>query len=69
MLTSDSLRSAEGSTEATTRRRLLHIAATLTATAPLAALTATGNRTGIARDPHHRSSPHPEGGPGAPIRR
>src|SRR5215813_3747267 len=40
MLTNDSLRAADGRTEATTRRRLLHMAAALAATAPLAALTA-----------------------------
>ena len=42
MLTNDSLKSADGPTEATTRRRLLHVAATVAATAPLAALTAGG---------------------------
>src|SRR5215468_10206898 len=42
MLTSDSLRSADGRTEATTRRRLLHMAATVAATAPLASLAAGG---------------------------
>src|SRR5262245_51694738 len=36
MLTNDSLRSADGHTEATTRRRLLHMAATVAATAPRA---------------------------------
>jgi len=40
MLTNDSLRAADGRTEATTRRRLLHMAAALAATASLAALTA-----------------------------
>ena len=38
MLTHDSLRAADGRTEATTRRRLLHMAATVAAIAPLAAL-------------------------------
>src|SRR5262245_10517584 len=38
MLTSESLRAADGRTEATTRRRLLHMAATVAAIAPLAAL-------------------------------
>ena len=42
MLTYDLLRSAGGPTEATTRRRLLHMAATVAATAPLAAVTAGG---------------------------
>ena len=42
MLTYDFLRSADGPTEATTRRRLLHVPATVAATAPLAALTAGG---------------------------
>ena len=42
MLTNDSLWSAGGRTEATTRRRLLHMAATAAATAPLTALTAGG---------------------------
>jgi predicted alpha/beta hydrolase family esterase len=42
MLTNDSLWSADGRTEATTRRRFLHVAATVAATAPLAALTAGG---------------------------
>jgi hypothetical protein len=37
-----SLKSADGPTEATTRRGLLHLAATVAATAPLAALTAGG---------------------------
>src|SRR5215468_12047968 len=40
MLINDSLRSADGRTEATTRRRLLHMAAAIAATAPLASLTA-----------------------------
>src|SRR5262245_55770948 len=40
MFTNDSLRSADGRTKATTRRRLLRMAATVAATAPLAALTA-----------------------------
>src|SRR5262245_62932230 len=43
MLTNDPLRSADGRTEATTRRRLLHMAATVAVTAPLGALTAGGN--------------------------
>src|SRR5215470_15419689 len=43
MLTNDSLWSAGGRTKPTTRRRLLHMAATVAATAPLAALTAGGN--------------------------
>jgi hypothetical protein len=34
MLINDSLRSASGRIEATTRRRLLHMAATVAATAP-----------------------------------
>jgi hypothetical protein len=38
MLANDSLRSADGRTEATSRRRPLHMAATLAATAPLAAV-------------------------------
>ena len=42
MLTNDSLNLADVSPEATTRRRLLHVAATVAATAPLAALTAGG---------------------------
>jgi serine hydrolase len=42
MLTYDFLRSAGGSPEATTRRRLLYMAATVAVTAPLAALTAGG---------------------------
>jgi predicted alpha/beta hydrolase family esterase len=42
MLTNDSLKLADVSPEATTRRRLLHVAATVAATAPLAALTAGG---------------------------
>ena len=42
MLTNDPLRSADGRTEATARRRLLHLAARVAATAPLAALTAGG---------------------------
>ena len=42
MLKNDSLKSADGPTEATTRRGLLHVAATVAATAPLAALTARG---------------------------
>jgi len=42
MHTNDSLRPADSRTEVTTRRRLLHMAATLGATAPLAALTARG---------------------------
>jgi predicted alpha/beta hydrolase family esterase len=42
MLTNDSLPSADGRTEATTRRRLLRMAATVAATAPLAAFTAGG---------------------------
>src|SRR5262245_49463828 len=42
MLANDSLRSADGHTEATARRRLLHLAARVAATAPLAALTAGG---------------------------
>ena len=42
MLTNDSLRSAYGRAEATTRRRLLQMAATVAATVPLAALTAVG---------------------------
>src|SRR5215470_19290682 len=37
MLTNDPLRSADDPTEATTRRRLLHMAAAVAATAPLAA--------------------------------
>jgi predicted alpha/beta hydrolase family esterase len=40
MLTNDSLKLADGPTEATTRRGMLHMAATVAATAPLAALTA-----------------------------
>jgi len=43
MLTNDPLLSANGRTKPTTRRRLLHMAATVAATAPLAALTAGGN--------------------------
>ena len=43
MLTNAPLRSACGRTEATTRRHMLHVAATVAATAPLAALTAGGN--------------------------
>jgi hypothetical protein len=43
MLTNEFLRSADGRTEATTRRRLLQTAATLVATAPLAALIAGGS--------------------------
>src|SRR5215467_11271314 len=39
MLTNDSLWSAGGTIQATTRRRLLHMAATAAATAPLTALT------------------------------
>ena len=42
MLTNDSLRSADGCIEATTRRRLLQMAAAVGVTAPLAALTAGG---------------------------
>jgi predicted alpha/beta hydrolase family esterase len=42
MLTYDFLRSAGGSPEATTRRRLLYMAATVAVTAPLAALAAGG---------------------------
>src|SRR5262245_40964450 len=42
MLTNDPLRSANGRTEVTARRRLLHMAATVAATALLAALTAWG---------------------------
>ena len=42
MLTDGSLQSADGRTEATTRRRLLHMAATVAATPPMAALTAGG---------------------------
>jgi predicted alpha/beta hydrolase family esterase len=42
MLKNDSLKSADGPTEATTRRGLLHLADTVAATAPLAALTAGG---------------------------
>jgi predicted alpha/beta hydrolase family esterase len=42
MLTNDPLRSADGRPAATTRRRLLHMAATVAATAPLAALTVRG---------------------------
>jgi hypothetical protein len=42
MLTNNPLRSADGLTEATTRRRLLHMAAAVAATAPLTALTAWG---------------------------
>lgn len=42
MLTNDSLRSADGGRQATTRRRLLHVAATVAAIAPLAALSASG---------------------------
>ena len=46
MLTNDSLRSADGRIEATTRRRLLRMAATLAATSPLAALSASGTAQG-----------------------
>ena len=42
MLANDSLGSGDNRTEATTRRRLLHMAARVAATAPLAALTAAG---------------------------
>ena len=42
MLTNDFFRSANGPTEATSRRRLLHMAATVAATAPLAAFTPGG---------------------------
>jgi hypothetical protein len=42
MLTNDSLGSADGRAEATTRRGLLQMAATVAATVPLAALTAVG---------------------------
>jgi len=42
MLANDSLRSADGRTEAITRRRLLHMAATVAATSPLAAVSASG---------------------------
>jgi hypothetical protein len=42
MFISDSLRSADGRAEAITRRRLLHVAATVAAIAPLAALSASG---------------------------
>src|SRR5262245_57191366 len=42
MLSDDSLRSANGPTEATTRRRLLQMAATVAAIAPLAAVSASG---------------------------
>ena len=42
MLTNDSLRPADGGTEAATRRRLLLIAATVSAIAPLAALSESG---------------------------
>ena len=42
MLTNRFLRSADGRTDATTRRRLLHMAATVAGIAPLAALSASG---------------------------
>lgn len=43
MLTNDSLQSSEGRVEGPTRRRLLHMAATVAATVPLAALGAGGS--------------------------
>jgi len=43
MLTSDSLQSSEGRAEGPTRRRLLHMAASVAATVPLAALGAGGS--------------------------
>jgi len=49
MLTNDFLPSADGRRQTTTRRRLLHMAATLSATAPLAALTAGGTSSPVFR--------------------
>ena len=61
MLTDDSHRSADGPTEAaTTRRRLLKVAATVAATGPLAVL--TGGRTA-------QASPVPSTSDSRPIRR
>ena len=51
MLTNHSLRSADGRTDATTRRRLLRLAVTVAATAPLAALTAGGTAQASSETP------------------
>jgi len=56
MLTNASLWSAGGRTEATTRRRLLHVAATVAATAPLAALTVGGTAQASPQTP--ATAPH-----------
>lgn len=54
MLTSDSLQPADGRTEAFTRRRLLHMAAGVAATAPLPALTAGATAQALQAMPTNR---------------